>query len=215
MSVLIKKFPVNPFPVNCFVIWDEETKEAAIIDPGYYWEEERKIIKDFVESNSLKVKYILLTHMHFDHVISLSDIKDMTGASIMGNKNDEFLLANAARQAASFGLQINYKDVAIDKYLTEKDELNLGKNKIIIFEVPGHSPGSLVYYIPSSKILITGDVLFRQSIGRTDLPGGDYDTLINGIKSKLLTLPDDTIVYSGHGAETNIGYEKKYNSFLQ
>ena len=214
MSIIVKKFPVNPFPVNCFIVADEDTKQAAIIDPGYINDNERNLISDYIQTNDLKLKYVLLTHMHFDHVLALSDIKRMTGAPIYGAEEDLFLLKNASSQAASFGFKIDIEDTKVDHFLKDGDELHLGEYNIVAISVPGHSPGSIVYYIPKAGIMFAGDVLFRQSIGRTDLPGGDYKTLINGIKSKLLTLPDDTIVYSGHGAETTIGYEKKYNSFF-
>ncbi len=215
MSLVVEKFPVNPFPVNCYIAWDEESKDATIIDPGYIGEHEREFILDYIRKNGIKIKYILLTHMHFDHILSLADIREVTKAPIYGSKNDEFLLKTAKNQAAAFGFKLDFDDVNIDKYLNDKDEITLGEYKIIALTVPGHSPGSIVFYMPKAGIVFTGDVLFRQSIGRTDLPGGDFETLIEGIKKKLLTLPDDTIVYSGHGPETTISYEKKYNSFLK
>ncbi|MGL4292081.1 MAG: MBL fold metallo-hydrolase [Bacteroidales bacterium] len=210
----IKKFQFNPFPVNTYVLWDPASKECAIIDPGCYWQEETEALNLFISEHGLLVKYILLTHLHLDHALSVPAIKRKYNAPFMANKKDAFQLENAAQKAASYGLRIPEEPIEIDLDLTEQTELKLGKENICVLEVPGHSPGSVVFYVEKDKILIVGDVLFRQSIGRADLPGGDYKTLISNIESKLLHLPDNTIVYSGHGPETTIGYEKQFNPFL-
>lgn len=214
MAIIVKKFPFNPFPVNTYVVYDDETKETAIIDAGCYWAEEKDDLKDFIESNKLNPKYLLLTHLHLDHALCIPYVKKVFNIPFYANKKDEFLLQSASSQAASFGLKLEYEPIAIDYDLKEGDPLSLGKYKIEALEVPGHSPGSIVYYIPDADIMFAGDVLFRQSIGRTDLPGGNFNQLIDGINKKLMTLPDNTIVYSGHGPETSVGYEKQFNQFL-
>ncbi|MEG1586053.1 MAG: MBL fold metallo-hydrolase [Bacteroidales bacterium] len=210
----IKKFQFNPFPVNTYVLWDNESHECAIIDPGCYWPEELTELKNFITSKGLSVKYILLTHLHLDHALSVPAVKKEYGAPFYANKKDAFLLENASRSAASYGLRLQDEPIEIDMDIHEGDIFTLGKEEIHTLEVPGHSPGSIVFHLPKDKKLIVGDVLFRQSIGRTDLPGGDHRTLIDGITRKLLSLPDETVVYSGHGPETTIGYEKDFNSFL-
>lgn len=210
----IKKFQFNPFPVNTYVVWDPASKECAIIDPGCYWAEELTELKDFIAQNHLQVKYILLTHLHLDHALAVPAVKKAYGVNFCANKKDAFLLSNATQQAASYGLRLQDEPIAIDEEIREGDIFKLGQEEIHAIEVPGHSPGSIVFALPKDKKLIVGDVLFRQSIGRTDLPGGDYQTLIDGIRGKLLSLPAETMVYSGHGPETTIGYEKDFNPFL-
>lgn len=210
----IKKFQFNPFPVNTYVVWDEISKECAIIDPGCYWKEELEELKQFIALNGLTVKYILLTHLHLDHALAVPAVKQNYGAPFMANKKDAFLLQNAKQQAASYGLKLQDDPIEIDMDIREGDIFKLGNEEIHAIEVPGHSPGSVVFLLPKDKNIIVGDVLFRQSIGRTDLPGGEHQTLLEGIRKKLFTLPNDTIVYSGHGPETTIGYEKDFNPFF-
>lgn len=213
--MIIKKFQFNPFPVNTYVIHDEATKECAIIDPGCYWNEEKEELKEYVTGNNLKVRHLLLTHLHLDHALAVPYVNRIFNVPFSASKEDAFLLVGAEHQAASYGLKLEDKPILIDKDIHEGDTFKLGEQEIHTFAVPGHSPGSIVYYLPKQHVLFAGDVLFRESIGRTDLPGGNYNTLINGIRHKLLPLPDDTTVYSGHGPETTIGYERKYNPFLR
>ena len=211
----VKKFQFNPFPVNTYVVWDPASREAAIIDPGCYRDDEVATLEGFIATQGLTVKYILLTHLHLDHALSVPAIKRAyPDAPFRASKQDEFLLAGARQQAAAFGLRLADDPIAIDADIKEGDRFRLGSEEIVAIAVPGHSPGSIVFLLPEDKKIFCGDVLFRQSIGRTDLPGGDYLTLLNGIKSKLFTLPDETTVYSGHGPETSIGYEKQYNPYV-
>ncbi len=213
--MVIKKFPVNPFPVNTYILHDEDTKECAIIDPGCYWGEEFDQIDSYIERNDLKVKYVLLTHLHLDHALAVPYFAKKYNVDFCANSKDAFLLQNAPAQAAQYGLQLQYMPIAITKELNEGDVVKLGDKELNIFEVPGHTPGSVAFYSKDLNAAIVGDVLFLGSIGRTDLPGGDYATLIDSIKTKLFTLPDDTLVYSGHGPETNIKYEKNNNPFVR
>lgn len=210
----IKKFQFNPFPVNTYVVWDEVSKECAIIDPGCYWQEELDELKQFISLNGLTVKYILLTHLHLDHALAVPAVKATYGAPFVANKKDAFLLQNAKQQAVAYGLRLQDEPIDIDVDIHEGDIFKLGNEEIHTLAVPGHSPGSIVFVLPNDKKIIVGDVLFRQSIGRTDLPGGEHQTLLDGIRKKLFTLPNDTVVYSGHGPETTIGYEKDFNPFF-
>lgn len=211
----IKKFQFNPFPVNTFVISDSESKECAIIDPGCYWAEEREELRNYINNNSLQVKHLLLTHLHLDHALSVPFCSKTFDVPFSASKKDEFLLSSARTQAASYGLKLEDDPIPVKIDLKEGDLLKLGKHEIHVLEVPGHSPGSLVFYIPSAAALFVGDVLFQGSIGRTDLPGGDYESLIRNIKNKLFTLPANTTVYTGHGPETNIANEQKNNPFFK
>lgn len=213
--MIVKKFPFNPFPVNTYVIHDEATKECAIIDPGCYWAEEKEELKDYIEKNNLKVKHLLLTHLHLDHALAVPFVANTFNVPFSANKKDEFLLENGVKQAAQYGLRLEDAPIPVAQPLQEGDKIKLGDTELNVMEVPGHSPGSVVFYNEKEHKIFVGDVLFLGSIGRTDLPGGNYEQLISGIRSKLLTLPDNTVVYSGHGPETNIGYERINNPFLR
>lgn len=211
----VTRFTVNPFSENTYILWDSDSKEAAIIDPGMCNIEENNAIDNFIANNKLHLKYLLLTHLHLDHSFGCEYIKAKYGMPISGATSENVLGINLPMQAKMYGLPFDIKPIQIEIPLTEDDTLSLGNENIILFSIPGHSPGSIVYYAPESNFIIAGDVLFQQSIGRTDLLGGDYDTLISGIKSKLLTLPLDTVVYPGHGDTTTIGDEKMYNQYLR
>ncbi|MEG0012043.1 MAG: MBL fold metallo-hydrolase [Muribaculaceae bacterium] len=211
----IARFTVNPFSENTYLIWDCDTKDAAIIDPGMYNSNDEEKIDNFIFKNELHLKYMLFTHLHIDHVLGCKHIIEKYKLQVSGDTKENTLGYNLVKQAQMFGLSVNISSIDIEKSLSENDTIYLGNEKIEILSVPGHSPGSLVYYIPTSHFIICGDVLFQQSIGRTDLPGGNYDTLISGIKTKLLTLPADTVVYPGHGDSTTIGDEKSYNQYLR
>ncbi|MDO5570843.1 MAG: MBL fold metallo-hydrolase [Bacteroidales bacterium] len=211
----VKKFQVNPFPVNTYVIYDENSKECAIIDPGCYWDEERKDMEKFIEDNDLKVKHLLHTHLHLDHILSTPYFSKKYNIPFAANKKDEFLLIDGPKQASQWGLKLEFQPIAIEKELNENDIFNIGDSKFIVKEVPGHSPGSVVFYDEKDGIIFTGDVLFNSSIGRTDLKGGNHQDLIDNIRNKILVLPEETVVYSGHGQETTIGYEKKFNPYLR
>jgi len=209
----IKKFTFNPFMENTFVVWDEQSHEAAVVDPGMSDEVEEHEIKSFIEENSLDIKYLINTHCHIDHVLGCRFVKENYNPVYYIPEKDLPLYNNADKQAEMFGITMN-KLPKIDKYLTEGEKLFLGNEAFSNLYTPGHSPGEFCLYFDESKFCITGDVLFRESIGRTDLYGGDYNTLIDSIKTKLLTLHDDIVIYPGHGDESTIGYEKRHNQFL-
>ena len=210
----VKKFEFNMFPVNCFVLSDE-TNEAVIIDAGCFYPEEKQRLKDYIESNGLVVKHVLNTHLHLDHVFGNPFLYKEYGLRPEGGEQDEFWLAQATAMARSFGFMYEEQQPALGKYLHEGDTVTFGNTELKVIHVPGHSPGSLVYYNEKNASLFCGDVLFEGSIGRADLAGGNFDQLIEGIRSKLFVLPEETRVYSGHGNDTSIGYEKKNNPFFR
>lgn len=210
----IKSFEFNPVSENTYILYDD-TKECVIIDAGCYYHDEKTALLDFIVDNDLVVKHIINTHLHFDHVLGLNFVIKQFGLPLQANKNDEFLLEQFKSQLQMFGFPDNGEPAPqIGQYLTEADTVKFGNQELKILHVPGHSPGSLVFYNQAKECIIAGDVLFRGSVGRTDLPQGNHEQLISGIKTKLMVLPDQTIVYSGHGPSSTIGFEKANNPFL-
>lgn len=210
----IKQIPNNPFQENTYVVWDETTMEAAIVDCGALFPQEEERIDAFVNDNQLKIKYILNTHLHLDHCFGNAWAAERYGVLPMAHRDDETLLARMGEQARMFGLPFEVRTEKLGGYLEDGDVLKLGDNEIRVIHTPGHSRGGLCFYIPAAGWLVSGDSLFEGSIGRTDLEGGSYATLIKSITERLLILPDETVVYPGHGAYTTIGEEKKSNPFL-
>ncbi len=211
--IQIEIMEFNPFRENTYILYDE-TKEAVIIDPGCYSTEEKKLLTNFIESNNLKPVKLLNTHGHIDHILGNGFVKEKYNLNLEAHIGDEFLIVDARNYGSALGISMPDDAPLIDKYLTEEDTIEFGNSVLNILHVPGHSPGSLVFYNTEEKILICGDVLFNDSIGRTDLPGGDYDLLAKGIKEKIFTLDKNIEVYPGHGISTSIDKEKKYNPFL-
>lgn len=210
----IKQIPNNPFQENTYVVWDEATMEAAIVDCGALFPQEEERINAFVNDNNLKIKYILNTHLHLDHCFGNAWAAERYGVLPMAHEDDETLLARMGEQARMFGLPFEVRTEKLGGYLKDGDVLKLGDNEIKVIHTPGHSRGGLCFYIPAAGWLVSGDSLFEGSIGRTDLEGGSYATLIKSITERLLILPEETVVYPGHGAYTTIGEEKKSNPFL-
>lgn len=210
----VSRFTFNMFGVNTYILWDDISREALIVDPGMINEKEQNEIKAFLDANNLNLKHLINTHMHIDHAFGISYMKENYNLKLECNLEDQFLAKRLNEQANMFGLPIPMSDLQIDKDLKDGKKIQLGDEHISILHLPGHSPGSVVLYAPQSNFIISGDVLFNTSIGRTDLPGGNYAQLINAINNKLMTLPDDVIVYPGHGPETSIGYEKQNNPYL-
>lgn len=211
--VQVKVFTFNLFAENTFVIWDDEAKEAAVIDPGNSTDEERKVLTNFVSTKKLIIKYLINTHCHIDHILGCSFVKKEYNPVYFAPEKDLILLENARIQAEMFDIIFD-EPPKPDQLIDEESDLSLGNSKIQFLFTPGHTPGEYCLYLKKEKICITGDVLFKEGIGRTDLWGGDYNTLINSIEIKLLTLPDDVIIYPGHGEASTIGHEKQYNPFL-
>ncbi len=198
---------VGPLQVNCFILADEKTKEAIVIDPGDDAQDILKIIKD----KGLRVRYIVNTHAHFDHVGANKAIKAATGAELLIHEADATVLATISRQARSFGMTAEPSPLP-DRLLKHGDTIVAGEVSLTVLHTPGHTPGGIS--LLEQGIVFTGDALFAGSIGRTDFPGGDLRTLIRSIKTNLMTLPDDTKVFSGHGPASTIGDERRENPFL-
>jgi len=209
----IKTFTFNPIQENTYLVYDE-TNEAVVIDAGCLSEIEKRALKNYIEENDLTLKRVLNTHLHFDHQFGNKFLYTTYGIKPEACKADEYLLENVIAQTRSFGVEINEEAQTIGDYITDGQDLKFGNTTLKALHVPGHSPGSMAFYAEKEGILFAGDVLFRGSIGRTDLPKGDYATLIGSITGQLLTLPDSTVVYCGHGPSTTIGFERKNNPFL-
>lgn len=210
----LKRFVFNPVDVNCYILWDE-SREAVIIDAAVLFDEEKEVLKNFIRDNALTVKHHLNTHLHFDHIFGNPFIEQEFGVKSEADDRDWAWAETISERVARFGLRYNEKIPAIGNVLRGGDTVKFGNDNIInVIHVPGHSPGSLAYYIADENVLFSGDVLFRGSIGRTDFADADYNTLISSIKNKLFSLPDETRVYPGHGDGTTIGFEKQYNRFL-
>ncbi|MDD4226225.1 MAG: MBL fold metallo-hydrolase [Mariniphaga sp.] len=210
--IQVEKFVVNPLQENSFVIFDE-TGESIFIDPGFYFKEEQQEIKKFIRDYQLSPVLIANTHAHFDHVMGVEFLRKEYNIPFFLHPDDQYWIQHAVLQAEMFGFEMEAIQ-APDSYFTEKENVKFGQSELSILHIPGHSKGHVVFYAEQEKILIAGDVLFNGSIGRTDLPGGDFHTLIKGIKNKLFLLPDETRVFCGHGPETVLGVEKNSNPFL-
>jgi len=209
----IKTFTFNPIQENTYLVYDE-TNEAVVIDAGCASEIEKRALKNYIDDNELTLKRVINTHLHFDHQFGNKFLYDTYGILPEACKEDEYLLEEVVAHVRSFGLDIKEEAQPLGGYLTENQIIKFGNTSFVTYLVPGHSPGSVAFYDEKDGVLFAGDVLFRGSIGRTDLPQGDYGTLIESITNKLLPLPDSTVVYSGHGPSTTIGFEKKNNPFL-
>jgi len=209
----IQGFVFNFASENTYVIYNEN-KNAWLIDPGNMNEQETQTISNFITEKGLKIQKILLTHAHIDHVLGLQWAFDTYKVPVTMHQDDKEVLDMLQASGMRFGFQINPVNVDIE-YIKEDDELDLDGEKFKIYHVPGHSPGSVVYHNENQKFMISGDVLFEGSIGRTDLYKGNYEQLIQGITTKLFVLDDETQVFSGHGNPTTIGFEKEYNPFFK
>ena len=205
---------VNPFGENMYILWDESTHDAVVIDPGMMRDGEREMVTKFIADNNLNVKHILLTHLHVDHITGARWLADKTGADVCGSALDNPLGRELPDQVAHFRINIEVDPLTVDRNLADGDTLQLGDEIIQVLHVPGHSPGGLAFYLPQSALLISGDTIFSGSVGRTDLWGGDMAQLINSIHEKILPLPDETVIASGHGPTTTVADEKRMNPFL-
>ncbi len=203
----VRRVVVGPLQVNCYIVEDERTKEAIVIDPG----DDAAAILNVIGTRELKVKYIINTHAHFDHVGANKAIKDATGAEIVLHEGDAALLGATKDQARMFGMTAPSSPKA-DRYVKHGDVLTAGGISLRVLHTPGHSSGGIC--LVGGGVAFTGDSLFAGSIGRTDLGGGDLMTLITSIRENLMTLPDETLVLSGHGPQSTIGEERRENPFL-
>lgn len=208
----IKTFTLNPIQENTYILYNEK-KQCIIIDPGSYYDDEKEEIASFIKTEQLKPELLLNTHCHLDHVFGNKFIAEAYKLTLHIHAEDEPMLKLASASGLMYQLPFDsYEGKLI--YLKEGDKVRLGDDELEVLHTPGHSPGSICFYCRKQNFIIGGDVLFYRSIGRTDLPMGNSGQLLNSIHTKLFTLPDNTIVYSGHGQPTTIGEEKRENPFL-
>ncbi|MBR3702964.1 MAG: MBL fold metallo-hydrolase [Alistipes sp.] len=209
----IARLIFNPIQENTYVVWDE-TLEAAVIDAGNMGERENEILAKFISDNGLKPVLALNTHGHFDHLLGVNFLREKYGAKLAMSSKDDFLLKNASVSAELFGVRTGDLPEAIDIDLEGQESISFGATTLKIISVPGHTPGHVAFYEPQSKVLFTGDTLFRESIGRTDLPGGDYSWIMRSIIDNILPLGDEVKIYPGHGDVSDLGHESMYNPFV-
>ncbi len=207
--MLFETIVVGPLGVNCFILGDKQSQEGVVVDPGADCE----IIRDSIARFGIKVKYIINTHGHFDHVGCNRQLQEQTGAELLIHQGDLALLSMASRSAQKYGLSVE-DSPSPSRHLTDGMTLEFGHRCIEVLHTPGHTQGGCCLYLAKEKLLITGDTLFADSVGRTDLPGGDHGQLIASIKAKLMPLPDETIVWPGHGPSSTIGRERRLNPYI-
>lgn len=212
----IKQFVFNPFGVSSFIIYDSESKAAIAIDPGMLNSAEQKEFDSYIAENNLKLTQIVNTHLHLDHCFGNNYVRDKYGIKVAAHPDDAFLGNSLAEQASRFGIRLTGIDTKadIDIELKDGDNIEVGAHTLKVLHVPGHSPGSIALYCAEGDFVIGGDVLFKGSIGRTDLQGGNLDTLLDSIHSRLMTLPDSTNVLPGHDRFTTIGAERATNPYI-
>jgi hydroxyacylglutathione hydrolase len=210
--IQVQHFVFNEFQENTYVLYDE-SKECIIIDPGCHHHAEQKQLADFIEQHDLNPVKLINTHCHIDHVLGNNFVAQKYNLTLYMHKDELFTYEGTSRWAQMFGLVV--EEIPDNKiFITEGDQITFGNSTLYVLFTPGHSVASLTFYNKQEKIAVAGDVLFLESIGRTDLPGGNYETLITSIREKLFVLDDDVKVYPGHGIPTTIGHEKKFNPFL-
>jgi hydroxyacylglutathione hydrolase len=211
--ISIERLVLNPFQENTYILYDE-TKECIIIDPGCFDDEEESRLVSLISKKGLKPIMVLNTHLHLDHVFGCRFAVNHYNIPFVAHRNDEFMLGIIKSYSMQYGLEIAENPPALTSYIAEGDQVKFGQSVLDVIHVPGHSPGGVVFVSKVDKTMIAGDVLFQGSVGRSDLPQGDHDLLISGIKNKLLVHDDDMTVYPGHGSSTTIGVEKRSNPFL-
>jgi hydroxyacylglutathione hydrolase len=208
--VILEMLTVGPFQENCYIIGDETTGEGALVDPG----DEAARVALAVEQTNLEISRILITHAHIDHVGAVAALVEEYACPVLMHAEAEPMLAQLPAQAMMMGLRFG-KVPKVDGHIEDGEVIQVGGLELASLYTPGHAPGHLAFYIESEGLVLSGDALFAGSVGRVDLPGGSMEVLMKSIEERLLTLPDETKVYSGHGPQTTIGNEKSYNPFLQ
>jgi len=209
--IQIKSFEFNDFAENTYILYDE-TYECVIIDPGCYDFSEKQELRSFIQENKLKVVKLLNTHCHIDHVLGNAFVKNTYGVSLIIHPKDEVTLESVKVYAPVYGFG-NYEEAKADAFVVEGDQLTFGSSILDVIFVPGHAPGHVAFVSVGQKFCVGGDVLFQGSIGRTDLPGGNLNTLMESIHQEIFALDDATVVYPGHGPTTTVGEEKLYNPY--
>lgn len=210
----IQPFEFNPFGELTYIVYNPATLDAIIVDPGMGDQDENEALDSFIEDKKLKITGVVNTHMHLDHCFGANYVKDKYGVGVSAHTADQFLGEDIDNQARLFGIRLKNRSVMIDAPLADGDTIEIGDESLRVIHTPGHSPGGICLYSSSGSFLIAGDTLFKGSIGRTDLPGSDHAQLLHSIRTKLFTLPDATIVLSGHGEPTTIGEEKAHNPYV-
>jgi glyoxylase-like metal-dependent hydrolase (beta-lactamase superfamily II) len=211
----IKQFVFNPFEENTYIIVDSETNNAVVVDPGMFNESEQQAFDKFVADNNIKLNMIVNTHLHLDHSFSINYIRQKYGIKLAAHIGDSALGRSIQEQGMRFGFfKRNDQPVEIDVPITNGDVINVGNGVLNVLHVPGHSQGGVALYAPAEGFVLAGDSLFRGSIGRTDLPGGNHQQLIESIHNKLLSLPDGTTIFPGHGPHTTVVSELAHNPYL-
>jgi glyoxylase-like metal-dependent hydrolase (beta-lactamase superfamily II) len=208
--MILEMLTVGPFQENCYVVGDEETGAGAIVDPG----DEAARIALAVEQTNLEISQILITHTHIDHVGAVASLVDEYGCQVLMHAEAEPMLGQLPTQAMMMGLRFG-EVPTVDRHIEDEEVIEFGGLQLRSLYTPGHAPGHIAFYIESEGLLLSGDALFAGSVGRVDLPGGSMEVLMRSIEERLLTLPDETRVYPGHGPETTIGNERVHNPFLQ
>lgn len=206
-------FEFNPFAENTYVVYDK-SGECAIFDPGCYTHEERAVLKNFVDTHQLRPVRLINTHCHLDHVFGNAFVADTWGLGLEIHVGEVPVLQRFAQVCQMYGIPHSQESPAPARFLDAGDVVAFGDSHLKVLFTPGHSPASISFYCPTAGFVLAGDVLFQESIGRTDLPGGNMDTLLQSIRTQLFTLPDETVVYAGHGHPTTVRHEKEYNPFL-
>lgn len=210
----IKTFPFNLLQENTYVVSDE-TRDCVIIDCGAYYDDERKAITDYISSQGLKPCRLLATHGHWDHNLGIDTIYQTYGLQVEAAKEDEFIITDIPRNFQSIiGAPLRREYPAVGRFFAPNEVIRFGNHSLQVLKTPGHSPGSVVFYCAEEHTAFTGDTLFRMSVGRTDFEGGSYEDLMNSLANVLAKLPDETTILPGHGPQSTIGYEKKYNPYM-
>ncbi|MDI3527510.1 MAG: hydroxyacylglutathione hydrolase [Tenuifilum sp.] len=210
--IQVQKFVFNPFQKNTYIVYQNEG-EALIVDPGCITEDEVKALVEFVNEKGLKVSRLVNTHCHIDHIFGVESLKKIFNVKWYAHPDDVYLVKAATTHALMFGLQFQ-DEPNLDEFYEHDDIITIGDSTLRVIHTPGHSRGGVCLFAENEKFILTGDTLFNMSVGRTDLEGGDYETLIKSINERLLVLPDEVEVLPGHGVSTTIGQEKKANPFL-
>ncbi len=211
---MIQAFEFSPFSENTYVIADDATRDAVIIDPGCYEQAEKEALSQFITSHQLNVRYLLLTHAHLDHVFGVAYVKRKYNVKAYLHELDQVIYNDVPTRCAVFGLR-GYEPSEIDAHIKEGDQIKFGSTVLDVVFVPGHAPGHVAYINHAERYVVGGDVLFERSIGRTDFPYSNHADLVNSIRTEFYTLPDDYTVYAGHGEPTTIGQEKRSNPFVR
>lgn len=210
----VVQLTVNPFAMNCYIYYDEVSGDGVIFDPAVFTEEEKNYLKKFIEENKIKIRYIINTHGHIDHIMGNRFAKDLFKVPVLMHKDDLFLTDNAKRQAAMYSIDFP-EPPPVDEFISEDSKINIGNSALRFIHTPGHSPGSVCIIDDANKNVFCGDLIFKDSIGRTDFEGGNLETLLDSIRNNLFkNCADDYVLFPGHMEITNVGDEKRFNPFL-